>query len=171
MIPTSGPVSVYVALGSNLGDRVGHIRQACADIKRLPALSNFRCSSLYETDPMGPKDQPDYLNAVCTFLLEGISPYDLLGSLQAIEKAHGRAESAVPWTARPLDLDILLFGDAEINEPDLRIPHIGIAERSFVLWPLAELQSDLHIPGLGEVNRLKPGCQKFGIQPFTEDAK
>ncbi len=170
-MPATERIPVYVALGSNLGDRAEHIRQACLDIQRMPTVSDLRCSSLYETDPMGPQNQPDYVNAVCRFLVEGMTPYELLGSLQDIEKTHGRAQSAARWTARPLDLDILLFGDAEIDEPDLRIPHIGIAERSFVLWPLAELQADLHIPGLGDVTRLKPDCQRFGIKPFVENAK
>lgn len=156
---------VFVALGSNLGEREQHISHACREISALPDVSELRCSSVFETDPMGPQDQPDYLNAVCQFDYRG-SARTLLSQLQTIEKAHGRVKSTRRWTARPLDLDILLFGDQQIDEPDLQIPHIGIAERSFVIWPLLELQPDLSIPGLGAVVELKEQCQEFGIQKY-----
>ena len=154
-----------MALGSNLGEREQHIRDACAEISALNGVGELRCSSLFETDPMGPQNQPDYLNAVCQFYYSG-SAHKLLNELQVIEKAHGRVKTTRRWTARPLDLDILLFGDQQINEPELRIPHIGIAERSFVIWPLLELQPDLSIPGLGAVRELKKQCQEFGIQKY-----
>jgi len=164
-------VDVYVALGSNLGNREQHIIQACSDIEELSNVSDLQCSSIYETDPMGPQDQPDYLNAVCRFSLTEWTPNQLMLVLQGIEKNHGRVKTTVRWTARPLDLDILLFGDSQIDEPHLKIPHIGIAERSFVLWPLVELQADLYVPGLGEASRLMASCQKFGIQRFISHAK
>ena len=104
----------FVAMGSNLGDREAHVRQACADIEALAGCSNLRCSSVYETDPMGPQNQPDYLNAVCGFDCEG-SAEQLLRQLQAIERAHGRVEPKERWTARPLDLDIVIFGAQQIQ--------------------------------------------------------
>lgn len=156
---------VFVALGSNLGDREQHLSDACEDISALAGVRELRCSSVFETDPMGPQNQPDYLNAVCQFYYSG-SAGKLLNELQAIEKTHGRVKSTRRWTARPLDLDILLFGDQQIDEPELQIPHIGLAERSFVIWPLLELQPDLSIPGLGAVRELKKGCQEFGIQKY-----
>lgn len=161
---------VFVALGSNLGEREQHIKDACAEISALAGVGELRCSSVFETDPMGPQNQPDYLNAVCQFYYSG-SARELLNELQTIEKAHGRVKTTHRWTARPLDLDILLFGDQQIDAPDLQIPHIGIAERSFVIWPLLELQPDLSIPGLGAVVELKKQCQEFGIQKYKALAK
>lgn len=156
---------VYVALGSNLGDRAGHIHTAMDEISALPCVARLTGSSLYETEPMGPQDQPDYLNAVCSFDYVDTASALLL-QLKSIESAHGRQQQTQRWSARPLDLDILLFGEQRISEPDLTVPHAGLAERSFVLWPLAELAPDLDIPGLGTVASLCQSCQQFGIRRF-----
>jgi 2-amino-4-hydroxy-6-hydroxymethyldihydropteridine diphosphokinase len=163
-------ITVYVALGSNLGDREGHLVQACEDIASLSGASQVVCSSVYETDPMGPQNQPDYLNAVCRFHYSH-SPLHLLDALQAIEHQHGRVQSTERWTARPLDLDIVLFGCERIDEPRLRVPHVGVAERSFVLWPLLELAPEIHIPGLGLAKDLARHCQQFGIKAYERSAK
>ncbi|MFT5893409.1 MAG: 2-amino-4-hydroxy-6-hydroxymethyldihydropteridine diphosphokinase [bacterium] len=162
--------TVYVALGSNLGDRERHLSKACEDISELQASHDLVCSSAYETDPMGPQDQPDYLNAVCRFTYADTALH-LLEELQSIERGHGRIKNTERWTARPLDLDILLFGSKVIDEPHLQIPHIGIGERSFVLWPLIELQPELEIPGLGSAKGLKAHCQQFGIKAYEPAAK
>jgi len=156
---------VYVALGSNLGDREAHLIQGALDIEGITDCFNVISSSIYETAPMGPQDQPDYLNSVCAFecLLE---PSGLLHELKQIERQHGRTHSTARWTARPLDLDILLFGKQQINTLELTIPHSGIAQRSFVLWPLAELDATLDVPGLGSVNQLLQGCERYGIQRY-----
>ena len=164
------PTTVYVALGSNLGDREQHLCKACEDISTLQACSDLVCSSVYETDPMGPQNQPDYLNAVCRFSYAETALH-LLGELQSIERGHGRVQSTQRWTARPLDLDILLYGSECTDEPHLQIPHVGIAERSFVLWPLVELEAELLIPGLGPVKGLQEHCQQFGIQAYESAAK
>ena len=166
----ASPHCVFVALGSNLGDREQHLKEACSQIALLAECERFRCSSVYETDPMGPQDQPDYLNAVCQFTYAGTAR-QLLEELQNIERAHGRVKATTRWTARPLDLDIVVFGDQRIDEFDLQIPHIGLAERSFVIWPLIELQPDLNIPGLGPVELLAKKCQKFGITRYKGAAK
>ncbi len=160
-------VKVYVALGSNLGQREEHIGSALNEIAALPGVSNLQGSSLYETEPMGPLDQPNYLNSACSFDYRG-SARVLMQQLQGIEKQHGRQESGQRWGARPLDLDILLFGDQQIEEPDLTIPHIGVPERSFVLWPLVELNPALIVPGMGAVQALQQQCQKFGIKRFGD---
>ncbi|MFK7994053.1 MAG: 2-amino-4-hydroxy-6-hydroxymethyldihydropteridine diphosphokinase [Granulosicoccus sp.] len=156
---------VFVALGSNLGDRESHVLQGILDIQQIPDCSNIVSSSIYETAPMGPQDQPDYLNSVCSFQCE-LEPAQLLAELKQIEKHHGRVQTTERWTARPLDLDILLFGDQQINTEELTIPHVGIAQRSFVLWPLAELDKTLNIPGLGPVSDLMDNCQRYGIQRY-----
>lgn len=158
-------VRAYVALGSNLGDRAQHIRDACTQMAALPTVSGMQCSALYETAPMGPQDQPDYLNAVCAFDYTGTAR-GLMMQLQQLERTHGRTEPGRRWGARPLDLDILLFGEQCIDEPDLRVPHIGLAQRSFVLWPLAELMPELHIPGKGPVRSLQEHCPRFGIHEY-----
>lgn len=162
--------TVFVALGSNLGDRERHISKACEDISALQAGSNLVCSTVYETDPMGPQNQPDYLNAVCRFSYSE-TPLYLMEELQAIERQHGRIQSTERWTARPLDLDILLFGRELLDEPRLQIPHVGIGERSFVLWPLIELEPELNVPGLGPAKALMKHCQQFGIKAYERAAK
>lgn len=156
-------VRVFVALGSNLGDRREHIEAACVDIASLEGIDGLVCSSIYETEPMGPQDQPDYLNAVCAFDYIGTA-HALLSQLQEIERQHGRVHGGMRWGARPLDLDIVLFGDEVIDEPDLKVPHIGLAERSFVLWPLVEIAPGTIVPGLGSVDVLRLHCQQFGIR-------
>lgn len=157
---------VHVALGSNLGDREAHLVQGASDIAELAGCFDLVCSSIYETAPMGPQDQPDYLNSVCSFACE-LEPVDLLTELKILERQHGRSHATERWTARPLDLDILLFGERKLSTARLTIPHVGIAERSFVLWPLAELDESLHIPGLGPVQQLMQGCEGYGIRPYT----
>ncbi|WP_205737773.1 2-amino-4-hydroxy-6-hydroxymethyldihydropteridine diphosphokinase [Granulosicoccus antarcticus] len=156
-------MKVYVALGSNLGQRELHIQAAFDGIADLPGVSAPQASSLYETEPMGPQDQPDYLNAVCGFDYDGQARL-LMAQLQEIERQHGRQYGGQRWGARPLDLDILLFGEERIDDVDLIIPHIGLPERSFVLWPLMELAPTLVVPGMGSVQDLQQGCQQFGIK-------
>jgi len=159
---------VFVALGSNLGDRRAHLLQGVRDIEQIPECSDVLSSSIYETTPMGPQDQPDYLNSVCSFRCE-LEPLALLDKLKTIEKQHGRIESTLRWTARPLDLDILLYGDRTLKSDVLTIPHVGIADRSFVLWPLAELDETLSVPGLGPVRQLMDSCQHFGIKRYRHE--
>jgi len=158
---------VFVALGSNLGDRQEHIAQAMRQIIDLPGCTNLKASSLYETSPMGPQAQPDYLNAACRFNCT-LDPHELLSVLKDIERQHGRSQSTARWTARPLDLDILLYGDQCIDTPTLTIPHMGLASRSFVLWPLNELDDSLVVPGLGSVRQLMEQCERFGIKRYAD---
>lgn len=159
---------IWVALGSNLGDRVGHLTQGFQDIIDLPDCSNLVRSSMYETSPMGPSEQPDYLNAVCAFDCN-LAPLALLNELKLIERRHGRVETTQRWSARPLDLDILLYAEQLINLPELTIPHVGIAHRSFVLWPMAELDDQLQIPGLGVVAELMKHCERYGIKRYASE--
>lgn len=150
-------------MGSNLGQREEHIRLAFDEIAALPGVSSLQGSSVYETNPMGPPDQPNYLNAACGFDYRGAARL-LLEELQGIERQHGRQAGGLRWGARPLDLDILLYGDQRIEAPELTIPHIGLAERAFVLWPLMELDPALRVPGLGAIADLQYQCQQFGIK-------
>jgi len=154
---------VFVALGSNLGDREGHLLQGAADIADIADCSDLQMSSIYETDPMGPQDQPDYLNTVCLFNCE-LEPHELLAELKLIERQHGRVQSTERWRARPLDLDIVLFADQRISSAELTVPHVGLAQRSFVLWPLAELAPELVVPDHGPVQQLIKACPPLGIR-------
>jgi len=146
-VPAS-PVIVFVALGSNLGDRKAIVAGACDALSSLATVDELFCSPLYETPPMGPGDQPDYINAVCRFTTTS-SPTVLLDELQRIERAAGRIRPAARWSARTLDLDILLYADWQLSTPRLTIPHVGIAERLFVLRPLLDIDPDIEVPALG----------------------
>lgn len=129
--------SVYVGIGSNEGDRFVHVERALASLKRVGNVA--RISSLYRTAPWGKLDQPWFLNAV-VLLETQLSPHDLLAALQAIEGRLGRTRGE-RWGPRPIDLDLLLYDDVEIDSPDLRIPHGHLSERAFVLVPLAEIDA------------------------------
>ena len=131
---------VYIALGSNLGDRSAHIHSALTEIQEAGDIRVLQCSSLHETEPVGgPPGQPHFLNAVAELATE-LEPRELLARLLAIEARHGRVRT-VPNDARTLDLDLLLYRDRVIDEPNLSVPHPRMWERSFVMDPLAEICS------------------------------
>jgi 2-amino-4-hydroxy-6-hydroxymethyldihydropteridine diphosphokinase len=153
-------IPTCIGIGSNLGDPVRHVRDALADIEALEQTQLMAASGLYRNPPMGPPDQPDYVNAVAVVLTR-IEPRALLSRFQEIERLHGRERSpSVRWGPRPLDLDILTYGLRVIDEPGLNIPHPGISERNFVLLPLLEIAPQLDIPGHGPVWRLAEGIDR-----------
>jgi 2-amino-4-hydroxy-6-hydroxymethyldihydropteridine diphosphokinase len=137
----------YVGLGSNLDGPVQQVRAAMHRLDGIEATRVLARSSLYRSAPLGPVEQPDFVNAVVTIETR-LAPRRLLGALQAIESDIGR-EPAERWGPRRIDLDLLVYGDAVIDEQGLNVPHPGIAERNFVLLPLREIAPDLVIPGLG----------------------
>jgi 2-amino-4-hydroxy-6-hydroxymethyldihydropteridine diphosphokinase len=143
---------VYVGLGSNLQNPREQVRRALQELARLPGTRLDRHSSLYRSTPLGPQDQPDYVNAVACLATE-LEPLSLLDALQAIEQAHGRVRDR-HWGARTLDLDILLYGDRVIALPRLQVPHPQMHLRSFVLKPLLEIAPGLAVPGRGPVAEL-----------------
>ncbi len=132
-------VTAYIGLGSNLGDPAANLHSAIAQLAGADGIALRGVSRFYVSKPMGPQDQPDYVNAViCVFT--PLDAHTLLQRLFAVERAHGRVRDASQrWGARTLDLDLLLYGDQVIATPDLHVPHPGIGERSFVLLPLADL--------------------------------
>jgi 2-amino-4-hydroxy-6-hydroxymethyldihydropteridine diphosphokinase len=136
---------VYLSLGANLGDRAVTQRRAVRDLAALGDVK--RVSSLYETEPVGYTDQPNFLNAVVA-METALAPLDLLTGTAAIEQAHGRQRSFAN-APRTLDIDILFYGDRIISEPDLIVPHPRLAERAFVLVPLVEIAPELRHPVLG----------------------
>lgn len=146
-------VRAYIGLGANLDDPVAQIRRAVTALATLPDTAVAARSSLYRSPPMGPRDQPDYVNAVAA-IDTALAAEALLDALQHIERAHGRVRAGPRWGPRPLDLDILLYGERVIRGPRLTIPHPGLAERAFVLVPLAEIAPRLEVPGLGPVATL-----------------
>ncbi len=138
------PVAAFIALGSNLGDPAGQIRAAFVALAQLPHSRLLQTSRLYANPPMGPQDQPDYVNAVA-LLSTQLRPLALLDALQAIEQAAGRFATR-HWGERMLDLDILTYGDQTIHSERLTIPHLGLAERRFVLAPWADIGADVQLP-------------------------
>lgn len=143
----------YVGIGSNLDDPVQQVQQAFAAIERFPESGFFSRSGLWRSAPLGPADQPDFVNAVAAFLTR-LEPLDVLRRLQAIERATGRQRKAEQWGPRTLDLDLLVQGGLVIDDQALQLPHPRIAERNFVLLPLAEIAPSLQVPRQGTVARL-----------------
>jgi 2-amino-4-hydroxy-6-hydroxymethyldihydropteridine diphosphokinase len=144
----------YIALGANLGDREATIRAALAELAAAAGVEVVAVSTLIETDPVGYLDQPRFLNGAAA-LETTLSARQLLELLLAVEARFGRRRDGVPAQGpRTLDLDLLLYDSAEIDEPGLRIPHPRLHERRFVLEPLAELDPSLEVPGKGEIQRL-----------------
>jgi 2-amino-4-hydroxy-6-hydroxymethyldihydropteridine diphosphokinase len=126
-----------IALGSNLDDPEAHVKRGFDDLAALPKTKLLARSKLYRTKPVGYADQPDFINA-CALVDTTLAPRELLDGLLDIEKRHGRKRK-IPNGPRTLDLDIILYGDAKIEEPGLAIPHPRAAERAFVLDPLREI--------------------------------
>ena len=133
-------VTAYIALGANLGDAKRTMQQAIADIAKLPDTVLFKASSLYQTAPIDSAG-PDYINAVVQ-VLTSLGPYHLLKQLQNLEQIAGRVR---PYTNAPrtLDLDLLLYGSAQITSPTLTVPHPRMLQRAFVLQPLAQIAPEL----------------------------
>lgn len=140
--------NVFIALGSNQGDRELALLRAVAEIGKLAQTRITALSGFYDTEPVGPVAQPNFLNAVMR-LETALSPRQLLAELQRIETGVFRRVRDVPQGPRSMDLDILLYGDLTLEEEGLVIPHPRLHERRFVLVPLAEIAPDLIHPGLG----------------------
>ncbi|HED18273.1 MAG TPA: 2-amino-4-hydroxy-6-hydroxymethyldihydropteridine diphosphokinase [Gammaproteobacteria bacterium] len=158
----------FIGLGSNLEHPESQVQRAIQALDGLPGSSVQAVSSLYRSAPMGPQDQPDYVNAVVQ-LATGLLPEELLDQLQRVEQVHGR-ERGQHWGPRTLDLDILLYGDAVIETECLQIPHPGLAQRNFVLYPLAEIDDHTMVPGLGSVQVLLAQCPRGDLVCLEETA-
>jgi 2-amino-4-hydroxy-6-hydroxymethyldihydropteridine diphosphokinase len=155
----------FVALGSNLGDRLANLQDAVDRLGEVAGIRVVRTSRVYETDPVGPP-QPDYLNAV-VMVETLLSARELLEACLGVERAMGR-ERSERWGPRTIDLDVLSYGQEEIDEPGLVVPHPRMHERGFVLVPLLELDADPQLPGGRRVAdlRLGPGMLS-GVRPFA----
>jgi 2-amino-4-hydroxy-6-hydroxymethyldihydropteridine diphosphokinase len=159
-------IDVYIGLGSNLTLPEKQIQAAYASLARLPDTVLIKCSSLYKSQPMGPQDQPDYVNAVA--LIEtALSPESLLQHTQLIENQQGRIRKASRWGPRTLDLDMLLFGLQRIDNEHLTVPHSGMKQREFVLYPLFEIAPNLILPCGEKLADLVMTCPINGLQKMT----
>lgn len=158
-------VRAYVGLGSNLGNPERQVQRAFTELATLPHTRFIKHSRLYKSAPVGPQDQPEYINAVA--LLEtGLPAKQLLEQLLEIEQRHGRIRTSEHWGPRTLDLDLLLYGESRYTESSLTVPHPRLHQRAFVLYPLAELDPELHIPGQGPLRDLLKHCPKQKLTPL-----
>ncbi|CAH0538706.1 2-amino-4-hydroxy-6-hydroxymethyldihydropteridine diphosphokinase [Vibrio marisflavi] len=160
-------ITSYIAIGSNLADPVAQATQAIEALKRLPRSVFVKASMLYSSTPMGPQDQPDYINAVVEIATE-LNPLDLLDQTQKIENEHGRVRKSERWGPRTLDLDIILYGDQKVNSERLTIPHYGMKEREFVLYPLAEIAPDLTLPDGTPLQKLLTEVERNGLTTWQQ---
>ncbi len=156
----------YIALGSNLNDPPARLREALGRLDRLPETRRIATSSLWSSLPLGPRAQPDYVNAVAA-LLTRLPPAALLAELKTVEGEMGRARPVQRWGPRVIDLDLLAYASETVSGPGLTVPHPGVQERDFVLYPLAEVAPDLGIPGAGRVRTLAARVEKRGQERLT----
>ncbi len=154
--------NAYIALGSNLEDPIWQIRSAFEKIARLPDTHLIQHSSLYKSAPAGGLNQPDYINAVAK-INTSLTPFELLEVLLSIESQHGRVRK-FRNAPRTLDLDILLYGDMQLNDDKLIIPHPRMSQRAFVLYPLSEIAPSCHIPGHDKIDQLIAACSNQIIE-------
>lgn len=150
-------VTAYIGLGSNLVEPQAQVRAGQTALAALPQTTVEACSALYASAPIGLTNQPDFVNAACRVHTQ-LPARALMQALLAIEKQHGRVRSAAKGGPRTLDLDLLLYGDLILNDPDLTLPHPRLHERAFVLHPLCELDAGLVIPGRGRAADLLVAC-------------
>lgn len=170
------PVTIYLCLGGNLGDRMAALIDALKLLDAQSGLTMTACSAVYETEPWAVADQPNFLNLVAEFDTT-LSPVELLAACKDVEAEIGRTES-YRWGPRLIDVDILLYGNEHISidVPDLQIPHIRLHERAFALVPLAEIAPDAIVPGLrATVTQLlsdvdgQDGVIRWGDAPSLSD--
>ena len=152
----------YIGVGSNLEDPRAQVLAAITRLAQLRRTHLVLTSRLYRSRPFGPVAQPDFVNAVAGLVTQ-LEPKALMGELHAIESAMGRPERHPHWGPRIIDLDLLAFGSERREEPHLTLPHPGIVERNFVLYPLSEIAPDLVLPGLGRVADLAAAVTAEGI--------
>lgn len=156
-------IVAYIAVGSNMADPVAQANDAIEALKQLPRSEFIQASMLYSSTPMGPQNQPDYINAVVAIQTE-LTPLELLDCTQAIELEQGRVRKDERWGPRTLDLDILLYGNENIDSERLTVPHYGMRGREFVLYPLAEITPNLTLPDGTELAQLLNSVDRNGLR-------
>lgn len=143
----------YIGVGSNLGDSRGLVAAALDRVAALPAVSHLLRAPHYRTRPFGPVVQPDFINSAAGFLTT-LGPHELLAALRDIERELGREPARERWGPRVIDLDLLVLGRERVSDAVLTLPHPGIAQRAFVLLPLADIAPSLEVPRVGLVAEL-----------------
>ena len=156
----------YIGIGSNLQGPAKQIENATDLLANIPRTRLVSVSSKYRSAPFGGVEQPDFVNAVAAVLTR-LSPLNLLAALQDIEIRQGRERNDTRWGPRVLDLDLLVYSDQEVDEPDLTVPHPGIGERNFVLLPLGEIAPELMVPGLGRVAGIPVNMEEPSVSRIT----
>ncbi|TNE96399.1 MAG: 2-amino-4-hydroxy-6-hydroxymethyldihydropteridine diphosphokinase [Gammaproteobacteria bacterium] len=154
--------NVFVGLGSNLEDPAAQLARAVAELAALPDTTFMAQSPFYASRPVGPQDQPDYVNGA-VWLNTDLRPHDLLDHLQRIEQQHGR-ERTRRWGPRTLDLDLLIYGETTLDDERLTVPHRELANRDFVLQPLLDLARDLTLPDGRSIRTLRKRCPDNGLR-------
>ena len=157
----------YIGLGSNLSDPAAQVRQALQGLAGLPRTLCVAVSRLYASRPLGPVNQPDFVNAVAGVLTQ-LTALQLLQELRRLESQAGRPAVHEHWGPRVIDLDILVCGTEQCSSGELVLPHPGVVERNFVLYPLADIAPDLEVPGKGRVRELLAGVSADGVWPLGE---
>ncbi|HEU4654797.1 MAG TPA: 2-amino-4-hydroxy-6-hydroxymethyldihydropteridine diphosphokinase [Steroidobacteraceae bacterium] len=155
----------YVAVGSNLDDPLAQVRSAFDRLVQLPRTRLIAKSRLFRTRPLGNHVQPDFINAMVGMLTQ-LSARELLQELKSLERSIGREQPIVRWGPRRIDFDISVFGDQVISEDDLTVPHAGVPQRNFVLYPLADIAPTMVVPRLGRVADLLERVDHSGIEPI-----
>lgn len=155
----------YIGLGSNLEDPHRQVSDALLELREIPNTELLSHSLLYRSDPVGPPGQPDYINAVAK-LDTRLEPEALLDALQAIEQAHQRVRIE-HWGPRTLDLDLLLYGNDQLDTARLKVPHPFMTERSFVLYPLAEIEPNLVLPKGDQLSDILLQCPMGTLEPIA----
>jgi 2-amino-4-hydroxy-6-hydroxymethyldihydropteridine diphosphokinase len=153
---------VFIGLGSNLADPITQIESAITALNDYDEITVVARSSLYSSPPMGPQDQPDYINAVIE-IETTLFAHHLLDALQDIEQQQGRVRKR-HWGERTIDLDLLVYGNNVLDDERLQVPHPGITVRSFVLYPLAEIATNITIPTMGKIEQLLNNCPRDGLR-------
>lgn len=163
-------IDVYIGLGSNMAEPRTQISQALQALSQLSASRLLKYSSLYVSKPMGPQNQANYVNAVAC-LQTTLTPMSLLAECQNIEQRQGRERRGEIWGPRTLDLDILLYAQDIIQQPELVVPHYGMKQREFVLYPLHEISPELRLPCGTCLAQLLESCPLNGLQKISAIAQ
>jgi 2-amino-4-hydroxy-6-hydroxymethyldihydropteridine diphosphokinase len=162
--------AAYVGIGSNLDRPANQVQRALGALPQLPQTRLVLQSSLYGSKPLGPALQPDFVNAVAALLTQ-LEAAAFFGALRALETTLGREPPRVRWGPRRIDLDLLLFDAERLDTPELTLPHPGIVQRNFVLYPLLEVAPELNVPGHGRLAELAARADPAGIWRLDNNPK
>ena len=155
----------FIGLGANSNDPIQQVKTALQELAKLPNITLLSQSQIYISKPMGPADQPDYVNAVA--LIESkLSAHDIFDLTCHIEQSHGRIRTGEHWGPRTLDLDILLYDNQVISDDKLTIPHYGLKQREFVIYPLLDIDPKLILPCGTELASLTANIPLNGMTPL-----